>query len=228
MAGESVLVVEDERDILELIKHRLVKEGFLVESAVTAEEGLEKAREKPPDLIVLDLMLPGIDGFDACRILKNDKRTQHIPIVMLTAKGEESDIVAGLETGADDYITKPFSLPVLVARLNAVLRRENGTRVNGGEAIHSHGVTIHTGRHEVLVNNDKVSLTPTEFMILNLLIRHPGWIYNRGQIIDATRDGEAIVTDRAVDVQIVNLRKKLGNAGRLIETVRGVGYKFKE
>jgi two-component system, OmpR family, alkaline phosphatase synthesis response regulator PhoP len=228
MSKEKILVVDDEEDIVELVRYNLSREGYKVLCAASGEEGLEKARNENPDLIVLDLMLPGIDGLDVARRLKADNATRTMPIVMLTAKGEESDIVTGLELGADDYITKPFSTKVLIARVKAVLRRKLQDAVEEKEAVKIHEITIHPGRHEVLVNDKVVQLTFTEYGILNFLIRRPGWVFTRNQIVDAVRGDDYYVTDRSVDVQIVGLRKKLGKAGRHIETVRGVGYRLKE
>jgi two-component system phosphate regulon response regulator PhoB len=194
---------------------------------LTGEKALELVGKEVPDLIVLDLMLPGVDGLDVARILKGDDVTKNIPIVMLTAKGEEADVVTGLELGADDYISKPFSPRVLVARVRAVLRRQIKEVQDEKAIIRIHDLVIHPGRHEVLVDDKPVQLTFTEFGILNFLVRRPGWVFTRSQIVDAVRGDDYYVTDRSVDVQIVGLRKKLGQAGKFIETVRGVGYRFK-
>lgn len=228
MSREKILVVEDEEDILELLRFNLAREGFTVSCAATGEEGLKKARAEAPDLLLLDLMLPGIDGFQVARRLKEDPATRKIPIVMLTAKGEEADIVTGLELGADDYITKPFSKKVLVARLRAVLRRKGTETPDERSALTFHDLAIHPGRREVLVKGKPVQLTYTEFGILHLIARRPGWVYTRTQIVDAVKGDDYFVTDRAVDVQIVGLRKKLGAAAKYVETVRGVGYRFRE
>jgi two-component system, OmpR family, alkaline phosphatase synthesis response regulator PhoP len=228
MTKEKILVVDDEEDILELVRYNLAREGYKILCAASGEEGLKIARAEIPDLIVLDLMLPGVDGLNVTRHLKGDETTRNIPIVMLTAKGEESDIVTGLELGAEDYITKPFSQKVLVARIRAVLRRELKEAPGEEEALNIHEITIRPGRHEVLVNDKTVQLTFTEFGILNFLVRRPGWVFTRNQIVDAVRGDDYYVTDRSVDVQIVGLRKKLGRAGKHIETVRGVGYRLKE
>jgi two-component system, OmpR family, alkaline phosphatase synthesis response regulator PhoP len=228
MSKEKILVVDDEEDIVELLRYNLSREGYKVLCAASGEEGLERARNENPDLIVLDLMLPGIDGLDVARRLKADNATRSMPIVMLTAKGEESDIVTGLELGADDYISKPFSTKVLIARVKAVLRRNLQDAAEEEETVKIHEITIHPGRHEVLVNDKAVLLTFTEYGILNFLIRRPGWVFTRNQIVDAVRGDDYYVTDRSVDVQIVGLRKKLGKAGRHIETIRGVGYRLKE
>ncbi len=228
MAKEKILVVDDEEDILELLRYNLLREGYNVSCAASGEEALRLAQSEIPDLLVQDLMLPGIDGLEVTKILKNDSRTKDIPIVMLTAKGEEADIVTGLELGADDYITKPFSPRVLVARVRAVLRRKVKEYKEETPVLRIHDIVIHPGRHEVLVNDKPVQLTLTEFGILHYLARRPGWVFTRSQIMDAVKGEDYFVTDRSVDVQIVGLRKKLCNAGKYIETVRGVGYRFKE
>jgi two-component system phosphate regulon response regulator PhoB len=228
MANEKILVVDDEEDILELVQYNLTKNGYTVVSVGTGEEALKAAKSESPDLILLDLMLPGVDGLEVCKILKADSRTSAIPIVMLTAKGEEADIVTGLELGADDYVTKPFSPRVLLARLRAVLRRRTRPLEDGTQVIKIHDLMIHPGRHEVLVRGKPVELTYTEFRLLHVLARRPGWVFTRSQIVDAVRGSDYPVTDRSVDVQIVGLRKKLGPCSEYIETVRGVGYRFRE
>ncbi len=228
MARENILVVEDEAEIQELIRYNLAKDGYRVECVATGEEALQSMRSSPPELIVLDLMLPGVDGLEVCRRLRGDAATRNIPVVIVTAKGEEVDVVAGLELGADDYLTKPFSPRVLIARIRAVLRRKNGPSTADDEPVKIHELVIHPGRHEVLIGNDSIALTPTEFRILHFLAGRPGWVFTRYQIADAIHGGDSMVTDRSIDVQIVGLRKKLGAAGRYVETVRGVGYRFKE
>lgn len=228
MAKETVLVVEDENDILELVSHNLQREGYSVHGVVTGEEAIDALPKVNPNVVILDLMLPGIDGLEVCRIFKNDSRSAHIPVVILTAKGEEADVVAGLEMGADDYITKPFSPRVLLARVKAVLRRKSSEPPSQSRQIVKHGINIHPGKHEVTVNNQVIDLTPTEFKILHFLARHPGWVFTRYQIVDGIREDETVVTDRSVDVQIVGLRRKLGESGSVIETVRGVGYRFRD
>ena len=228
MAHETILVVEDEEDILDLIKYGLNKEGYRVTGVGTGEAALKTARQMHPKLIILDLMLPGIDGLEVCQILKHDSGTSQIPVIMLTAKGEESDIITGLEVGADDYIVKPFSPRVLAARVRAIFRRKTKEATGLLETLKVHEITIDPGRHEVLVKNTPIELTLTEFLILHFLARRPGWVYSRYEIVNGVRGEDTIVTDRAVDVQIVGLRKKLGMAGKYIETVRGVGYRFKE
>ena len=230
MAREHILIVEDEEDIRELMRYNLSREGYTVTEAGTGEEDIRLARDKKPDLVILDLMLPGIDGLEVCRTLRNDEALKSLAIVIVTAKGEEPDIVTGLELGADDYVTKPFSPRVLIARVRAVLRRKSGEETVASEdsIIQREGMKVHPGRHEVVIDNDPVDLTYTEFKILHLLARRPGWVFTRYQIVDAVRGEDHPVSDRSVDVQIVGLRKKLGRYADLIETVRGVGYRFKE
>jgi two-component system phosphate regulon response regulator PhoB len=229
VAKGIVLVVDDEEDILDLVKYNLGKEGFEVIAVTSGEEALTVARKVKPDLLLLDLMLPGLDGFEVCKILKADEKTASIPVIMLTAKGEESDIVTGLEIGADDYISKPFSPKVLNARVRAVIRRNRkDDQKSADKTIRTHDFVIDPGRHTVSYQGDQINLTFTEFHLLYLLADHPGWVFSRFQIVDALRGEDYPVTERAVDVQIVGLRKKLGEGGRFIETVRGVGYRFRE
>jgi two-component system, OmpR family, alkaline phosphatase synthesis response regulator PhoP len=234
MIKKSVLIVEDEEDIRELVSYHLLKEGYQVAGVASGEEALAVAESQPPDLILLDLMLPGVDGSMVCRRLRENPTTEGIPIVMLTAKGEEADVVAGLNLGANDYITKPFSPKVLLARIRAVLRRitppvaPDDSEEDADEVIEIRDLMIHPGRHEVRVAGQAVSLSSTEFRVLHFLASRPGWVFNRQQILDGVHGDNYAITDRAVDVQIVGLRKKLGTAGAYIETVRGVGYRFKE
>ena len=228
MPKDRILVVDDEEDILELVRYNLAREGYHVSGALSGEEALRKARDEAFDLIVLDLMLPGIDGLEVTKKLKANEKTQNTPIVMLTAKGEEADIVTGLELGADDYITKPFSPRVLIARVRTALRRQVGRPEDDATVVKIHELEIHPGRRSVLVEGNPVDLTYTEFQVLYILARRPGWVFTRSQIVDAVRGDDYPVTDRSVDVQIVGLRKKLGSFGKYIETVRGVGYRFRE
>ena len=218
MAKNKILVIEDDDDIQELITYNLVREGYLVSSTTSGEAGLEAARRSAPDLVLLDLMLPGIDGLEVCRMLRADHRTAAVPIVMLTA----------LEVGADDYITKPFSPKVVVARIRNILRRKSRDVKDDTSPIKAHDLVIHPGRHEVLMKGKAVELTFTEFRVLQFLARRPGWVYTRQQIVDAVRGEDYPVTERSVDVQVVGLRRKLGACGKYIETVRGVGYRFME
>lgn len=228
MSKAKILVIEDETDILELIAYNLEKHGYQVLRATTGENGLAMAKAHAPDVIILDLMLPGIDGLEVCQKLKADPNTQSIPVVMLTAKNEDNDIITGLETGADDYIPKPFSPKILLVRIKALLRRlKSEPKQGASEVISIHDITIDTKRHLVKVKDKEVTLSATEFAILTHLARNPGWVFSRTQIIDAVHGGNYPVTDRSVDVQILGLRKKLGEMGHVIETVRGVGYKMR-
>jgi two-component system, OmpR family, alkaline phosphatase synthesis response regulator PhoP len=228
MKKEKILVVDDEEDILELVRYNLDREGYQVVCAISGEAALKAAVSEAVDLIILDLMLPGIDGLEVARRLKQSTATQEIPIVMLTAKGEEADVVAGLELGADDYVTKPFSPRILIARMKAVIRRRSGIVELENEVLTIRELSIHTGRRHVTASGKALDLTYTEFQVLYFLARRPGWVFTRSQIVDAVRGDDYPVTDRSVDVQIVGLRKKLGALGQYIETVRGVGYRFIE
>ncbi len=228
MARETILVIDDEEDILELVRYNLAREAYNVRLATSGEQALRMIRQELPDLVLLDLMLPNIDGLEVCKRIKGDPDTAEVPVVMLTAKGAETDIVAGLELGAADYITKPFSPRILLARVRAVLRRNNLDAGDADEIVTIHDIVIHPGRHEVTIAGNPIDLTHTEFKVLQYLARRPGWVFTRYQIVDAVHGVEHAVTERSVDVQIVGLRKKLGDAGEYIETVRGVGYRFRE
>ncbi len=231
MRKPSILVVEDDTDIQQLVSYNLIKAGFNVTCADSGEEALQLLGREQVDAMVLDLMLPGKDGNEVCRAVRSQETIKGLPIIMLTAKSEEDDIVRGLEYGADDYVTKPFSPRVLIARIEAALRRkpEPGT-VSEEQVgyINRHGMEIHSGRHEVRVHGEEVHLTASEFTILELLAGRPGWVFSRQQIIDQVRGYDYSITPRAVDVQIFGLRKKLGEAGTCIETVRGIGYRIRE
>jgi len=228
MAKERILVVDDEEDILELVRFHLTREGYQLALASSGEEALKKAGRETFDLVVLDLMLPGLDGLEVAKALKSDAKTKTLPIIMLTAKGEDADIVTGLEIGADDYITKPFSPRVLTARVKAVLRRRSRAAVENTKVLTVHELEIDPGRRSVTAGGAVLDLTFTEFQLLCVLARRPGWVFTRSQIVDAVRGSDYPVTDRSVDVQVVGLRKKLGSYGSYIETVRGVGYRFRE
>lgn len=227
MSKGRILVVDDEEDILELVKYNLEREGYLVDCVETGEKAIERATAIRPDGILLDLMLPGVDGIEVCRELRKNPDTRTIPIIMMTAKGEEADVVSGLEVGADDYVPKPFSTKVLIARLRALLRRTAEKKdEEAGEVIRRGTFVLDLGRREASIAGKPLDLTFTEFEILRLLAKRPGWVYSRSRIVNEIKGSDYPVTERAVDVQIVGLRKKLGDAD-LIETVRGVGYKFK-
>lgn len=229
MSKEKILVVEDDEDILELIRYNLNKEGYSVFSVTTGEEALSLERKVKPDMVILDLMLPGMDGLEVCRRLRSGPDKARVPIIMVTAKGEESDIVTGLELGADDYVVKPFSPKVLIARIRNVLGRlENDSSIDEDKIIDRHGIYIHPGRREVKIGDESLDLTFTEFSIIEFLARRPGWVFTRSQIVDAVRGNDYHVTERSVDVHILGLRKKFGECADVIETVRGVGYRFRE
>lgn len=226
----KILVVEDEAPIQELLQFNLERSKYRVKVVDSGEEALAEAVKFQPDLILLDIMLPGADGLEVCKQLKANSKTAPIPIIMLTALCEEADIVTGLELGADDYITKPFSPRVMMARVKAALRRVTSAKpvASSDEQINIHDISIDIARHKVEVDGSDVSLTYTEFKVLQLLAGQPGRVFTRYQIVDAVHGDDYPVTDRSVDVQIVGLRKKLGDAGKYIETVRGIGYRFKE
>ncbi|HQO23684.1 MAG TPA: response regulator transcription factor [Spirochaetota bacterium] len=226
MARERIFIVEDEEDIQELISYNLVKNSFSVKIFGNGEDFLSYLESDACDLILLDLMLPGMDGLEICKKLKKTPSTENIPVIMLTAKGEESDILTGLELGADDYVIKPFSPKVLVARVKAVLRRKEQITEIKKENVTAGGIQIVPGRFEVIVNSEKIELTASEFKALHLLAGRPGWVFTRYQIVESVHGENYPVTDRSVDVMMVSLRKKLKEGGRYIETVRGIGYRF--
>ncbi|HSV55595.1 MAG TPA: response regulator transcription factor [Magnetospirillaceae bacterium] len=231
MAKASILIVEDEPEIRELIAYNLGRDGYTVIQAATGEEGIKLASKSNPDAIVLDVMLPGMDGLEVLRRLKSDPALRRIPVILGTARGEDTDVVSGLELGADDYVTKPFSPKVLIARIRAALRRtvDLTTHPFGKEsAVSLHGIVLDSARHEVTCGGKRVYLSATEFSLLEFFLRNPGWVFSRPQIIDAVKGRDYPVTDRAVDVQILSLRKKLEEYGECVETVRGVGYKMKD
>ena len=226
--GSHIHVVEDEEDIARLIRYNLSLQGFQVSCSASGEEGLVIIEQEKVDLVLLDLMLPGIDGLEVCRQIKNDPKVASLPVIMVTAKGEEADIVRGLELGAEDYITKPFSPNVLVARVKTALRRLDEISTDSDDLIVIRDLTVHPGKHEVLVSGTRVDLTASEFAILLCLSRKPGWVYTRAQIVESIRGHGYAVTDRTIDFQMVGLRKKLGAVANYIETIRGVGYRFRE
>ena len=224
---ERIVVIDDEEDIRELIEYNLSKEGFDVRCAMSAEDGIALIRREPPDMIILDLMLPGRNGLDLCRELKSEAEYKDIPIIMVTARSEESDIVKGLELGADDYVSKPFSPKVLNARVKSVLRRGRKDARDASSTLTFEGLILNPERHEVTIDDGKIDLTNTEFKLLHFLLRHPGYVFTRDQIVEGVHGDDYPVTDRSVDVQVAGLRKKLLDYGAYVETVRGVGYRFK-
>ena len=231
MAKATIMVVEDDQDIRDLLSYNLGKEGYTVIPVESGEQALKLTETTNPDIIVLDIMLPGMDGIEVLRNLKQAGRHGSIPVIMATAKSEDSDIITGLELGADDYISKPFSPKVLIARVRSLLRRtqnrQNEAKVLD-ELVNIGPLSLDAGRHEVTVEGKPVDLSATEFAILEFMMRNPGWVFSRNQIIDAVKGKDYPVTERSVDVQILGLRKKLGTAGNRIETVRGVGYRFQD
>ena len=224
MQKDKILIVDDEKDISKLLDYYLKQQGYSTAIVDNGEDSLKLSRELKVDLILLDIMLPGINGIDVCTILKNDSDTENIPIIMLSAKGEENDIIRGLEVGADDYVTKPFSISILSARIKRLLKRNKKQTDNS--SISFKELTIEVNSREVYVDNERIELTFTEFEILKLLSSHRKWVYTRDQIIDNVHGEDYAVTDRSIDFQIVGLRKKLGKASRFIKTIRGVGYRF--
>jgi two-component system phosphate regulon response regulator PhoB len=229
MPNERIVVIEDEPDILEVIRHNLTREGFRVSFASDGEEGYQMVVDQLPELVLLDLMLPGVDGLEICRRLKEDPATRSVPVVMVTAKGEESDIVLGLGLGADDYVPKPFSPRELLARVRAVLRRTaRRDESSVKERIVRDGVDIDAGRHRVRVEEETVPFTATEFRLLHFLATRPGRIFTREQLVGRVIGESVVVTERNIDVHVRSIRKKLGKYRDLVETVRGVGYRFRE
>ncbi len=227
---KKVLIIEDEEDLREIMRYNFEREGYEVIAVESGEDGLAAAKNENPDILLLDLMLPKMSGLDVCRELKQDKATKKIPIIMVSAKGEEADIVCGLELGADDYVAKPYSPRVLLARVRALLRRSESSTSDHDENddIVIDGLHINKNKHKISIDGEVVELTKSEFSLLFFLASNRGWVFTRFQIVNAIRGERYVVTERAIDVQIVGLRKKIGAYGQLIETIRGIGYKFKD
>lgn len=228
MSAVNITIIEDEEDISHLLVYNLKKEGYSVSAHESGEEGLAAIRADPPDLVLLDLMLPGMDGMDVCRSMKQDPATQGIPVIMISARGEENDIVAGLELGADDYLPKPFSPKILLARIHTVLRRVTRRVPDESEVIEVDDLVLDPRKFIASINGKPLGITAGDFRLLHFLASHRGWVFTRYQIVDAIRGEGYVVTERAIDVQVAGLRKKLGDYGRYIETVRGVGYRFQD
>lgn len=226
MSDQSILIVEDERSILDPLVYTLQKDGFEVFAASDGKEGLQKAQEHLPDLIVLDLMLPVMDGLEVCRQLRSNPRTRHIRILMLTAKSEEVDEIVGFSMGADDYVTKPFKVKPLVSRIKALLRRPSA-QAKVPETIQCQGVTVDRVNHRVTIQDRDLVLTPTEFKLLWALIRQAGRPFRRSELMDICRGEDANALERTIDVHIRSLRQKMAPDSDLVETVRGVGYRFR-
>lgn len=227
MPKGMILVIDDEKDLIELVRYNLEKEGYSVAGAEDGESGVSLAAKEKPDLAIIDLMLPGMDGLEVCRLLRQGSATSQIPVLMLTAKSSESDRIIGLELGADDYMTKPFSPRELAARVKAILRRSSGFRQQG--AVIRHGdLSIDPASHEVRCGHRTMDLTATEYRLLQFLATHPGFVYSRSALIDGALGRDITVLERTIDVHIMSLRKKLGKCGQWIETIRGFGYKFQQ
>ena len=225
--NEKICIIEDEKDIIRLVSYNLTKEGYDVLSYESGEGAFEFVKSHQPDLVLLDIMIPVMDGFDVCKQLKMNQSTSVIPIIMLTAKTEDANIVTGLELGAEDYITKPFSIEVLIARVRTALRRSTRVVDHCDEVMDFGSLKLYPDRYEAYVNDDQVVFNHTEFKLLCCLPRQPGRVFSRSQIIDSMQGGSDFVTKRLVDVLLVSIRKKLGKRHHFVQTVRGVGYKFK-
>jgi two-component system phosphate regulon response regulator PhoB len=226
MAGMKILIIEDERALTDVLTYNLRRDGYETSVAHDGQEGLRKAQTTLPDLIILDLMLPLLSGIDVCRELRAGERTREIPIIILTAKAEEMDQLVGFSMGADDYVTKPFSVKVLLQRVKALQRRREGAQ-EASDIVEHLSVRLDRVRHRVQAEGKDVELTPTEFRLLECLLRQPGRAFTRAQLLDAAIGDGAVVLERTIDVHVKTLRRKLGS-GDLIETVRGVGYRFRE
>jgi len=228
MPASRITLIEDEEDIRHLVLYNLRKEGYEADGFESGEEGLADIRKKSTDLVLLDLMLPGIDGMEVCRRLKQDPDTRDIPVIIISAKGDESDIVAGLEIGADDYLAKPFSPKILLARIRTVLRRSSQPAPDENSSVLIDGMHLDPRKFAATLNGKPLGLTAGEFRLLHFLASHRGWVFTRYQIVDAIRGEGYVVTERAIDVQVAGLRKKLGSYSNYVETVRGVGYRFRD
>jgi two-component system phosphate regulon response regulator PhoB len=227
MSKANILIVEDDRSLADVLDYNLRQDGYQTIVANDGQDGLRQAKLRPPDLIVLDLMLPLVDGLEICRRLRADPVTRNILVLMLTAKTEETDEVVGFSVGTDDYVAKPFSVKVLLERIRALLRRRDGN-INNGSVLVSQGVMIDRERHRATVEDRPLDLTPSEFSLLEALVRQPGRVFSRSELIDAALGGDSLVLERTIDVHIRALRKKLGAHAVLVETVRGVGYRFRD
>ena len=228
MSAIKITIIEDEEDIQHLLTYNLEKDGYRVTCFESGEDGLASLVAEPPDLVLLDLMLPGMDGMEVCRRFKQNATTRDIPVIIISAKGEESDIIAGLELGADDYLSKPFSPKILLARIRAVLRRKAEPVPDNSTAIQVDELMLDPRKFTATISGAALELTAGDFRLLHYLASHRGWVFTRYQIVDAIRGEGYVVTERAIDVQVAGLRKKLGDFGHYIQTVRGVGYRFKD
>jgi len=231
LSAERILIIEDDPEIQEMLKFAFVREGWQITMASTGEEGLKKLQSKSADCVILDIMLPGMDGLKTLKKLRENKNFQNLPVILCTARGEEADIIAGLELGADDYVVKPYSPRVLAARIRAGLRRKEAAESQGEASqkkFFQHGkINLDIERHTVLLEGKPLDLFPTEFAILVQFMSNPEIVFSRQKLITAIRGDDYPVTDRSIDVQIMGLRKKLGDSGDMIETIRGIGYRFR-
>ncbi len=227
MSKQTILIIEDERALVEVLTYNLKKEGFEVQSATDGQDGLRRAQTTLPDLVLLDLMLPVIEGLEVCRVLKSGTRTRDIPLIMLTARSEEVDEIVGFQMGADDYVTKPFKIKPLIQRIKALLRRRKNPATEA-DIVAGGGIEIDRAQHRATVNNEELNLTPTEFRLLWALVRQPGRAFSRHELMEAAMGDDALVLERTIDVHVKSLRQKLAARAEQIETVRGVGYRFKE
>lgn len=227
MSKPRILIIEDERTLAEVLEYNLTKEGFEVDVAGDGQEGIRKAQLAPPDLVVLDLMLPVVEGFEVCRTLRSDPKLQGVRILMLTARSEEVDEIVGFNMGADDYVTKPFKIKPLIHRIKALLRRNLAAEMLS-DSIHIHGLEIDRTHHVAKVDGQDLKLTPTEFRLLWTLARQPGRPFGRHELMDRCRGEDANALERTIDVHVRSLRQKLGSRAELIETVRGIGYRFRQ
>jgi two-component system phosphate regulon response regulator PhoB len=227
MSKQTILIIEDERALVEVLTYNLRKEGFEVQSATDGQDGLRRAQTTLPDLIVLDLMLPVVEGLEVCRVLKSGARTRDIPLLMLTARSEEVDEIVGFQMGADDYVTKPFKIKPLIQRIKALLRRKK-TLATEGDVVSAGGIEIDRAQHRATVAGEQLNLTPTEFRLLWALVRQPGRAFSRHELMEAAMGDDALVLERTIDVHVKSLRQKLGSRAEQVETVRGVGYRFRE
>ena len=225
--AKTILVIDDEPELVKLLDYNLTKAGYLVLSARDGEKGLAAARQHHPDLVVLDVMMPGLDGWEVCKKLRAEPATAAVPLLMLTAKAEEGDRVLGLELGADDYVTKPFGVNELLARVKALLRRAEG-QAGSAEVLKAGKLVIDSGKRAVTAAGKRVELTATEFNLLRALAERPGRVLSREDLIARARGDDSAIIDRTVDVHVASLRKKLGKQGEMIETVWGVGYRLRE
>ena len=228
MPRSKILVVEDDRSLAGILEYNLSNAGYEVICAFDGQDGLNKARLKLPELIILDVMIPVFDGLEVCRRLRAAPETREIPVVMLTARSEETDQLVGFSVGADDYVVKPFSVKILLERVKSLLRRQSRSQAGGNDVISQSGVTIDRIKHRVAMEGRPIDLTPSEFRLLDTMIRQPGRAFDRNELIDAALGADTLILERTIDVHIRSLRKKLGESNKLIQTVRGIGYRFRD